>query len=259
MNSELIKSVVGELLAENLNTIEYYFEVYEELSAERESLHQEIIQSILSRRRYSRENRIFMLGGAPANGKSSFLNSGVVAYPKDALKIGPDEIKGLIPEYRYMTGIDLPNAAELVHEESSNIARELRQIAIQEGYDIILDGVANDVLEKRLEDLELLRLNAHTIRMDYITLDTKLSVRLAEERYKKTGRQVPEWYILEKNRMIAKLVPQLIDNNAFDELYLWDTNVENCPRLILTQKNGKLAIKDIALYSNFKKKAYETW
>jgi len=50
-------------------------------------------------------------------------------------------------------------------------------------------------------------------------------------------------------------IPQLIENKAFDELFLWDTNIENHPRLVLSQVNGKLEVKNPILYENFKKKA----
>lgn len=252
---ETAEEVVKELLAENLSTVDFYFDVYEELSAEREELHQEIIHTLLTGQSYSRGKRVYMLGGAPANGKSTFLKSDVMVYPKTALKIDPDEIKTMLPEYQYMIANREPLAAALVHEESSFLSKEVRRIAIAEGYDIILDGVANDVLKKRLEDLEELRINGHTVRIDYVTLDTALSLRLAELRFQITSRKVPETYILEKNRMIAELVPQLIENKSFDELFLWDTNIENHPRLVLSQVNGKLAVENWALYENIKKKA----
>lgn len=217
--------------------------------------HQRIIHEILTQKAHSKDKTIFMLGGAPANGKSTFLKSKLVIYPDMALKIDPDEIKILLPEYQLMLSMNEPIAAELVHEESSHIAKQIRKIAIEEGYDLILDGVANDTFEKRNEDVKELKSNGHFLRIDYVTLDTSLSLQLSEKRFQYTGRKVPDEYVKDRNRRIALLIPQLVENNIFDELYLWDTNQENKPRLILSQKSGKLKIVNQLLYENFKNKA----
>jgi len=249
------KHVVAELLQQNLTTIEYYFEIHEELSGQREEIHQWIIHEILTRKKYSKSKYIYMLGGAPANGKSTFLKSKSLIYHDTALKIDPDEIKNMLPEYPMMLSMNEPLAAVLVHEESSWIAKQVRKAAIEKGYDLILDGIANESFDKRKEDIAELKSNGHFIRIDYVSLETSLSLRLSEIRFQQTGRKVPDEYVLDKNKMIALLIPQLIENNLFDELYLWDTNQENNPRLILSQKNGKLDIENEWLYEDFKKKA----
>jgi predicted ABC-type ATPase len=256
-NDDQIEEVVNELIQRELTTMDYYFEIYEEETEKREALHGEIIKSILNRKKYSTSKRVFMLGGAPANGKSTFTKSGVVTYPEDALNIDPDEIKSMLPEYRFMTAGKILTAAEIVHEESSFISKEIRKIAIERGYDLILDGVANDTIEKRETDIQELKSSGPYIRIDYVTLDTNLSLQLAELRFESTGRRVPDFFVKEKNKMIAELVPQLLEKNLFDELYLWDTNIETEPRLILCQKNGKLEIENEELYRIFKLKANE--
>jgi len=254
MNKEELKGRVEEMLDREIRTLEYYFELYEDLAAERDDLHNSIIHTILNRQVYSKNKQIYMLGGAPANGKSAFVRSRIVKYPDSALKIDPDEIKRMLPEYEYMLDIREPDAAAIVHEESSYLSKNLRQIAIAEEIDLILDGVANDSFEKRKEDLESLKANGHHVRIDYVTLDTQLSLQLAEIRFQQTGRQVPETFIREAGRNLVALIPQLINNQLFEELYLWDTNLEKEPRLILSQKNGILEVLNETLYENFKKK-----
>jgi predicted ABC-type ATPase len=198
-----------------------------------------------------------MLGGAPANGKSAFIRSGIVEYPPDALKIDPDEIKMMLPEYRSLLNMQEPLAAWFVHEESSYLSKKLRQKAIAEGTDLVLDGVNNESIEKRIEDVKALKCNGHWVRVDYVTLDTDLSLWLAKIRFQRTGRLVSERVIKNAARSLAKLIPLLIELHLFDELYLWDTNIAAEPRLILRQKSGKLVIVDKMLYENFKRKADE--
>lgn len=107
-----------------------------------------------------------------------------------------------------------------------------------------------------LEKVDLYRkLSSKPIRADYVSLDTDLSIKLATIRAEKTGRDVPLSYIRKMNKEISVLVPKLIDNKVFDELYLWDTNINGKPRLILKQIKGKLEIKDKDLYRRFLNKA----
>ena len=200
--------------------------------------------------------RVYMLGGGPANGKSSLIKSGFLPHPENALKIDVDEIKLMLPEYQYMLTKRESLAAPIVHVESANIGHDLRSYALESGYDIVWDGIANESLEHRMEAALELKSYGHHCRVDYVTLDMALSLELAELRYQRTGRRVPESVIKEKNRSVAELVPQLIKHQVFDELYLWDTNIHNQPRLILSQKNGKLEVADQALYNNFKMKAH---
>jgi hypothetical protein len=87
MNKEELWTRVREMLAGGIQTLEYYFELHLGLKAERDVLHEAIIQTILERKNYSKDKLIFMLGGAPANGKSAFIRSGIVNYPKNILKI----------------------------------------------------------------------------------------------------------------------------------------------------------------------------
>ena len=257
MKKEELWTRLKEMLSKGINTQEYYFELCIGLKGEREALHEAIIQTILERKDYSKGKRIFMLGGAPANGKSAFIRSGIVDYPPDALKIDPDEIKMMLPEYRSLLNMQEPLAAWFVHEESSCISKKLRQRAIATDADLLLDGVNNESIEKRIEDVKALKCNGHWVRIDYVTLDTDLSLWLAKIRYQKTGRLVSEDFIKDVARSLAKLIPELIGLQLFDELYLWDTNIAAEPRLILQQKSGKLVITDKMLYENFKRKADE--
>jgi predicted ABC-type ATPase len=148
-----------------------------------------------------------------------------------------------------------PLAAFLVHEESSQIAKTIKKVALENGYDLILDGIANDTFEKREADYKELKSYDYTVRIDYVTLDTELSLKIAKIRAEETGREVPQEFVKERNIAISLLIPQLIENELFEELYLWDTNEPGNPRLILSQINRILHIENQELYENFKKKS----
>lgn len=235
------------------------FTVNGEYTSERKALHERIINDYLSSGKVE-SDKVYMLGGAPANGKSTVVDSGLLPHPKGGLVIDPDKIKGMIPEYKSMLASGnkdiIKAAANFVHEESSLIGKEIQKRALQGNYGTIIDGVNDgsfDKVVKKITDIK--KVSGKPIRADYVSLDSDLSVKLATIRAEKTGREVPIGYIKDMNKEISKLVPRLIENNTFDELYLWDTNINGEPRLILRQIKGELEIVDKTLYDRFLKKA----
>lgn len=177
--------------------------------------------------------------------------------PPGALRIDPDEIKALLPEYANLLQRKEPLAAAIVHEESSVIAKAARHAAVKRGMNLILDGVANDSLERRQTDYDYFKAAGYSVAMDYVSLDTRKSLQLAKLRAEETGREVPASFVKAMNAAIAELLPQLIEKECFDELRLWDTNLEGEPRLVLAHKNGKLELYNPTLFERFKQKAHE--
>lgn len=226
---------------------------------DRAALHREIVKDYIGDS-HAESDYVYMLGGAPANGKSTLVDSGLLPHPKDALVIDPDKLKAKIPEYKAMLESGrkelIAKAANFVHEESSLLGKSIQAEAYRKGIGVVLDGVNGGSLEKVSKKIDGIRVaSGKKVRADYVTLDTDLSLKLAQARAKKTGRVVPEDFIKKSNRNIAELIPQLIDKNVFDELYLWDTNVNGTPRLILKMVNGKLEVMEPELYQNFLNKA----
>ena len=226
---------------------------------DRQKMHDQIIEDYLQGEKVDADS-VYMLGGAPANGKSSVVDSGKLPHPKGALIIDPDKIKGMIPEYKRMIESGNPDlvkaAANFVHEESSYLGKAIQEKAMRGNYGTIIDGVNDGSFEKVAKKIKKIREQSggKPIRADYVSLDSDLSIKLAKIRSAKTGREVPLDYVSDMNREVSKLVPDLIENDTFDELYLWDTNVQGEPRLILTHINGKTTISDRKLYEDFLKK-----
>ncbi len=188
------------------------------------------------------------------------VDSGALPHPKNILVIDPDKVKGMIPEYKNMLQSGnktlIKNAANFVHEESSYLGKIIQEKALKNNYGVVFDGVNDGSFEKVSKKVKLYKsLSNKPIRADYVSLDSDLSVKLATIRAEKTGREVPLPYIKKCNKEISVLVPKLIKNKTFDELYLWDTNINGKPRLILKQINGKLDIIDRQLYDDFLNKA----
>jgi predicted ABC-type ATPase len=227
--------------------------------SDRAALHRNIVKDYIQGS-HAESDFVYMLGGAPANGKSTLVESGLLPHPKEALVIDPDKLKAKIPEYKAMVesgrkGL-IAKAANFVHEESSILGKSIQTEAYRNDICVVLDGVNGGSIEKVEKKIQGIRAaSGKKVRADYVALDTDLSLKLAQARAKKTGRVVPESFIQSSNRNIAELIPQIIKKNLFDELYLWDTNVNGTPRLILKMIGGKLEVIEPELYKNFLNKA----
>jgi predicted ABC-type ATPase len=225
---------------------------------ERKALHDKIMADYM-RNGSTQTNTAYMLGGAPANGKSTLVDSGILPHPKGILKIDPDAIKAQIPEYNRMlnSGDALlrKRAAAFVHEESSYLSKLIQGETNRQKFDFVLDGVNDGAFDKLAGKIAQIKSTGRRVRADYVSLDADLSVKLAVQRAAKTGRDVPLNFVNEMNSEVSKLVPEIIKNKTIDELYLWDTNINGKPRLILTQIDGRLKIYDRGLYNDFLRKA----
>lgn len=241
-------------LGSKMDSISLYTGVNGKLIKEREELHQSIVDNICAEES-TRDNVVYMLGGAPANGKSTLEQSDLLPHPKKTIRLDSDAVKKMFPEYGAMqaSGNDkmIERAAAFVHEESSKIVQDVQKRLFKEGKDFVLDGVNDGKFENLANKIKGFKENGRSIRADYVTLDSDLSVRLAMERAKKTGRMVPLDYVSKMNREVSLMFPQLLESKLIDELYLWDTNLPGKTRLILKQIHGKTTIYSPALYRDF--------
>lgn len=258
--SQLNMSQIRQAVSEDLITdIHPLLKTGKEYTKGRKALQDRIIKNYTKGYNASSDT-IYMLGGAPANGKSTLVDSGLLPHPKGAMVVDADKVKGMIPEYRNMLKSQdkdlIRAAANFVHEESSMLGKRIQKYAFDKDIAMVIDGV-NDGSYEKVSDrvVSMRKQTGKRVRADYVSLDTDLSIKLAQIRAEKTGREVPLKFIKDNNREISKLIPKLIDGKVFDELYLWDTNINGTPRLILSQINGVLKIEDMALYERFLKKA----
>ena len=245
---------VYEMLATNKDTQEMYKGPDGNYTPTRQQLHNDIIKRF-DDMGSTYDDQVYMLGGAPANGKSTLVDSGFLKHPAKTMMIDPDKIKGMIPEYNMMISSRDPIvrklAAAKLHEESSYLSKIIQKNALASKKDFILDGVNDGKVEKVIGKLQAMKAQGKTIRADYCTLDTNLSLRLAEKRGRKTGRVVPTQHVANTNRDVSVMFPELSKANVVDELRLWDTNRAGQARLVFSNIKGKVTIHDQDLWERF--------
>lgn len=224
----------------------------------RRELHRDIVNWFLGRAGKPKpegERTIYFMGGGPSTGKTTALKSGVTGIPADVLKIDTDDIKEFIPEYREWVEWGIGSAASMTQDESKHITQLVSQALIENGGDFVYDTTGDGNYKGFAERLEGLRENGHRIVGHYMTNDLELALKLNEERFKQTGRKVPESNVSYIHQQVSRNIPQALRDGLFDELYLYDTNdLEKGPRLILSHKNGVTKIHDPKAYQKFLKK-----
>ena len=243
----------GEAAATEIRDTQAIHKVGGSYTPQRAELHKKIIAGVMAGHSggHGRPKATF-LGGGPAAGKST-----VMPKASGAVLIDPDAIKEQLPEYRQMIAAKHPGAAAHVHEESSDIAHQLRD-AVQSGhYDFTLDGTGDTDYAKMAAKIDAARAAGYQTHGAYVTIPTDEAVRRAKERAKQTGRMVPETVIRAVHASVSDVLPRLLADNKLDSMDLWDNSGPK-PVLIAQKLPGKtLVISDHKAWDAFLAKAKE--
>jgi len=192
------------------------------LLPEREQLHKKIINDFFYNVRPASEKATFtIMGGGPASGKSTMLEAEQSNIIRQSLTIDSDRIKAELPEYKEMLTAKDFNAANYVHEESSALAKRILNIAINDNYNVILDGTgdgSNSSLMSKISQAKAAGLNVYGI---YATCPTDVAISRAQKRAEVTGREVPELRIAKIHSAVSKILP--VCAPEFDQVKLYDT------------------------------------
>jgi predicted kinase len=161
---------------------------HEQWSEDRTALHDEIITDLYgAAREVPCEGRAILAGGLPGAGKTTVLEQHAGIDRGRYLTINPDEIKeemakrSMVPEVAGLTPME---ASDLVHEESSAIAKRLAGRAMREGKNVIWDITmsSRDSTETRIINLRA----AGYSRIDGIFVDipVEVGIRRSDARHR---------------------------------------------------------------------------
>lgn len=173
------------LASDRQHTIDPAREVWSE---ERDELHDSVIDDLYARSAdVPCEHRAILAGGLGGAGKSTVLDEHAGIDRSQYLKINPDDIKeelalrGMVPE---VDGLSPMEASDLVHEESSYLARQVALRAQADGKNIIWDITMSSQpsTERRIDELR----SASYTRIEGIFVDipVETSVARADARHR---------------------------------------------------------------------------
>jgi predicted ABC-type ATPase len=157
-------------------------------SAQRRALHDQIISDChAAARDVPCQRRAIVAGGLPGAGKTTVLADYAGIDICEYLVINPDGIKAELASRQLIPGIDglTPmEAAELVHEESSHIAKRLARLAQAEGRNVIWD-ITMSKAESASRRIESLRQGGYAeVAGLFIDSPVDVSVKRADARYR---------------------------------------------------------------------------
>jgi predicted kinase len=194
------------------------------------------------------ERMAIIAGGLGGAGKSTVLGKYAGIDLSQYLIINPDDVKeemgkrGLIP---MVEGLSPMEASDLVHEESSAVAKQLARRALWDGKNVIWDITmsSRESTERRISDL---RAAGYSIAGIFVDIPVETSVRRAEARHRTGhedyragiglgGRYVPAEVIRaqadddwgSKNRRTFEAVRQ-----RFDQWSRYDNSVDGRPPVL---------------------------
>jgi predicted kinase len=133
------------------------------------------------------DRRAILAGGLPGAGKTTVLEQQAGVDRSRYLTINPDDVKvqmarrGMIPE---VTGLTQMEASELVHEESSHVAKRLARRAMREGKNVIWDITmsSRESTEKRINDLR--EFGYSRVEAVFVDIPVEVAIRRADGRHR---------------------------------------------------------------------------
>jgi hypothetical protein len=98
---------------------------------------------------------LFMMG-TTASGKSGARKT-IQPNPFEeygVVEVDPDAIKAMLPEYQQSIAASAKDAAKITHEESSDIAEQIRKLALEQNKNVIVDGTGKtkEKVEKKIAE-----------------------------------------------------------------------------------------------------------
>lgn len=236
----------------NYVTTKYHFTQENLYKKERRLIHKKIIEDMADNS-YNPflQPEAILIGGGVASGKSTIYP--LIEEARYEVLGAPitfansDFIKNRLPEYNVLKTHVPTLAADIVHDESSDLSNELLNHCIDRKLNFIYEGTMKN---KGKYEALLQTLKKEGFLVICILVDVPLDVakKRAEERFEITGRFVPETIIEESHKKAAYTFKRL--KLCFDEYILYDNSGE-FPELIASMESGLEDIVDFYRFNNF--------
>jgi predicted ABC-type ATPase len=197
---------------------------------------------------HQQPDAIFTMG-APATGKSSM---GEFDY-QHIVRIDPDEIKGKLPEYRDGVRSMLKSSAMNVHEESSTIAKQLRNEAMASNKNFLMDGTGKNATTY-VEAIEAAQKAGYHVEVKMAYLDRDKAKERGDARAERSGRWVKPDVFETAHVEVPKNWERIA--RVADSARMYDTDVprDTPARLVWSFENGRETQHDPEFVKRYKAK-----
>jgi N12 class adenine-specific DNA methylase/predicted ABC-type ATPase len=192
----------------------------------------------------------YVMGGGGASGKGTIkrhLRAEGIVDGANTVGLDPDEIKeDHIPEYQRIIDAGDSRAAEIVHEESSALAKRIKAKAIAGRFDMVLDVTLGD-MAKGIKTLQELKDAGYEVRLFGVTIKPETAVIRAGLRAESSKRYVPYDVLLHAHKGFAGAWETYAEMADVAMLY---ENTDGRQKLA-EKVGGKLVLHDEQAYNEF--------
>lgn len=211
-----------------------------EYKEERKKEHNRIIKEMFEKSVPNKENpAAIFIGGGSGSGKSTMKNSVLKNFhTEEIVVIDADEIKKKLPEYEYLMKYDREKMSDILHDESSYLAKKIAQMCLEDKRDFLWDKTLSGK-GKELEFITELAKNDFLIIVYMIDVPLEVAYKRNAERERVVNekvvehihKNVPKTFHMIKNKTD---ITELLDNREeIDEL-----TEDKGPVLVYTYEKG---------------------
>lgn len=194
----------------------------------RQKIHRIIINRFLRQDTRTKNPDVYVFGGVAGSGKTSVLSK----YVKEkAMTINNDDIKEALSKFSKSPLKKYPLIhASFLHEESSDIEKELLSRAISGRRDIILDRTLASFLKNK-RGLEDMKKKGYKVTVLGTNLPPHIALIRASSRFVKKGRYVPLDVISSKGNKTNASVIKMAKKKFVSKARVYNTTKKK-PRLM---------------------------
>jgi hypothetical protein len=185
------------------------------------------------------------------------MTAGDLPDRSQAVYTDADEIKTRLPEYHLIGEAGVSGAiktrARFVHEESSDIHKELIAESLSAGKNVVADETGDSGYDDHRDARGTLRLGlaskvrqardsgAGQVDCHFLSYPTDAAWERARERSMRTGREVPEAVVRETHSYAARNALRAMREELFDYIVLYDNDVPEGmpPRKVAERRRGE--------------------
>jgi predicted ABC-type ATPase len=225
--------------------------------------HNKIIDHFLGNHQPQDEKVALFMAGGSASGKSTALKlaaaEGRMLNAPDAVMVNADDIKEEMQDYKDLTAKKDAAAAAVVHEESSDISKQLLEEAMSRGLNVIIDGTGDSGGKKFMDKIYRLKDEGYKIKIFMVDLPTNIAIERAVKRGDQDGRYIAESEIRRMHNGSAANHLLWRTSPVVDEWQVWSNNVSRGEDPILAAEGGlgKFKVDDDYEYSRIEQKGTE--
>ena len=224
-------------------------------NSERLALHSKIIDETFEGKKKADGKPVTMfLGGGPASGKTfvknKFGDKFGATSDETTISVDPDAVKAGIKYEDGSRGTGLPEYDEkkpsFVHEESSAVAKQITQLAQENGYNTLVDGTGDGSVGSMKKKIAQAKANGNVVKGRYVFMPVEDAIMLNAKR----DRSVRADMLINTHKKITSILPEIAAD--FDDCELYANVLGGEPKLIARGGGGKgLEILDKDLYDKF--------